>query len=339
MKVILIDSGTSNSRIRLVDGSRNKLIDLVKTQVGVRNTAIDGNNKTLKEHLKSGIQQILKANALSPNNISYIVASGMITSNLGVYEVPHINGPVSLKDFVANSKVIELEELFSIPCIFVPGMKNQVSETEESTLTINNFDVMRGEEVEAIGLLKQLHVKGEGIMVLPGSHTKYVAVDEHKRLSSCLSTLGGEVLQAIQKETILSSSLSDKLIENIDFDMLVKGYEATEKFGLTRSLYHIRLHQLFSEYDENARANYFVGAVIHDDIKALLSFVNTDEIKWVVVGGSNQLKKVFMYLLDHLNFDWKIIEASGEQVENSMVIGAQEIASEYVSSDLRSESV
>lgn len=328
MNVILIDSGTTNSRIRLIDAEENKIIDLVKIRVGVRNTAIEGHNGNLKHHLNEGIRELLKNNNLTPSEIAYIVASGMITSNLGIYEVPHITSPASLHDFTNHSQIKILEEFFHIPCIFVPGMKNQTNDSIENILEIiNEFDVMRGEEVESFGLLKQLNLKGKGIMVLPGSHTKYVIVDENQSLSYCLSTLGGETFHAIQKETILSDSLGKNLIESIDEEMLEKGYEAAKKFGLTRSFYHIRLLQMFSSLNGNQRANYFVGSVIYNDIQTLLSSVSDiEEMEWIVVGGSDPLRKVFTHLLLQLNRNWRLIEANDNQVEYSLVIGAQEIA-------------
>lgn len=333
MNVILIDSGTTNSRIRLIDGEQNKIIDIEKVRVGVRNTAIEGHNGSLKQHLKEGMQRLLENNKLLPTDIDYIVASGMITSNLGIYEVPHVSSPASLTDFGNHSQVIRLEEFFNIPCIFVPGMSNRLNNDPENALEmINEFDVMRGEEVETFGLLKQLNVKGKGIMVLPGSHTKYVLVDENQSLSSCLSTLGGETLLALQRETILSGSLEQNLIENIDPEMLERGYEAAKQYGLTRSFYHIRLLQLFSNLDANQRANYFVGSVIYDDIQTLLRSVDDfEEMKWIVVGGTDPLRKVFTHLLRRLNKNWEIIEANDHQVEYSLVFGAQAIANKCVS--------
>lgn len=330
MKAILIDSGTTNSRIRLVETVENTVLDQLKINVGVRNTAIDGNNHRLKENLKKTIEELLEANKLSSNDVSYIVASGMITSKLGVYEVPHVTSPASAEDFAIDSTVIKLEEFLDIPCIFVPGMKNKVSaDAGDVVESINEYDVMRGEEVESIGLLKQFDIRGKGVMVLPGSHTKYVVVDEQQRLESCLSTLGGETLHAIQKETILSGSLDEELIREIEPAMLEKGYEAAKKYGLTRSFYHIRLLELFAELTESERANYYVGAVIADDLKALMQSITQEDINWVVVGGSKPLRQVFSHLLQYMNQGWNIIEANDAQVEGSMVYGAQEVASKY----------
>ncbi|WOV88092.1 2-dehydro-3-deoxygalactonokinase [Sporosarcina oncorhynchi] len=327
MFAILIDSGTTNSRMRLINTESNLIVDSEKVRIGVRNTAIDGHNGELKIHLRKGLEVLLDRNVLKPSDIEYIVASGMITSKLGLFEVPHIVAPVTVNDFVESSKVIQMEEFHNIPCIFVPGMSNGVMPMDNLIDEIDQFDVMRGEEVESIGLLKQMDLVGKGILVLPGSHTKFVIVDENQALSSCLSTLGGETLLAMQKETILSDSLSDSLIREVDKKFLLKGYEAAKVHGLTRSFYHIRLLQLFTDLNENERANYFVGSVIYDDIQSLRSSLKEmKDIKWIVVGGTNPLKSAFAYLLKEADENWQVIEADDGQVEYSVVIGALEVA-------------
>ncbi|RWR12149.1 2-dehydro-3-deoxygalactonokinase [Siminovitchia fortis] len=327
MFAILIDTGTTNSRIRLVDNRNNLIRDSENFRIGVRNTAIDGHNKKLKEAIHERIGQILNRNGLDANEISYIVASGMITSNLGLYEVPHVKGPITIEELADFSKVICLEELYNIPCVFVPGMSNSVSYNEKNLDFINHFDVMRGEEVESVGLIKQLNLKGKGILVLPGSHTKFVIIDENQTISTCLSTLAGETLMAIQRETILSDSLNSSLIESIDEEILLKGFEAARTYGLTRSFYHIRLLQLFSNLDENACANYFVGAVLAADIQSLLATIpDVNKVNWIAVGGNNPLRQAFVFLLGFSGPEWSVIEATDQQVEYSMVYGAQEIA-------------
>lgn len=331
VKVILIDSGTTNSRIRLIDKESTTILDSEKVRVGVKDTAITGDNRNLISQLKMGIERILTHNQLTPADIEYIAASGMITSNLGVYEVAHIGTPASADDFATHAKVVELEDFFHIKCIFIPGMKNTINvDLDDSLLAINDFDVMRGEEVESFGLLKQFTVAGKGMMVLPGSHTKFVAVDDDQSLTFCLSTLGGETLQALQKQTILSDSLEEKLVETIDHDMLVKGYEAARQHGLTRSFYHIRLLHLFTELTANQRANYLVGAVIYNDLQALFQLMKEkEEMKWLIIGGSNPLRSAFTQLLKYANKGWTIIEATDQQVDDSLVLGAIEVVSRY----------
>src|SRR5690554_127957 len=100
MYTILIDSGTTHSRIRLVSLWSSKVKDVIKRAVGVRNTAIDGNNQKLRNMISQAVEEIITKNALQTDQVKYIIASGMITSNLGLYEIPHISAPARLEDFV-----------------------------------------------------------------------------------------------------------------------------------------------------------------------------------------------------------------------------------------------
>lgn len=332
MAIILIDSGTTNSRLRLVDEEKVEVVNVVKLEVGVRNTAIDKNNVKLKRELAQGIEKLLKENNLLPEQISYIAASGMITSNLGIHEVPHISAPARLEDFSEHAKLIEEASFFNIPCLYIPGMKNNPKAGAEASLhtEIDAYDVMRGEEVEAYGLLKQLSPEGKGVIVLPGSHTKFILVNEEKTLLSCLSTLTGEILKAISNQTILSSSLNDRLIEEVNYASLSEGYLAAEEVGIARSFYHIRLLDLFSKADANERANYFAGAVLYYDIQALSNMLEKEtDVKWIMVGGTDPLRSAFVHILKQAVKEYPIMEADEVQVELATVYGSYEIGTSY----------
>ena len=328
--IILIDSGTTNSRIRLVREEDKKVVDVVKLQVGVRNTAIDGHNNQLKQQVAEGVQQLLAQNSLTRREVKYIVAAGMITSNLGLHEVPHIKSPATLEDFIEGVQVVEAEEFLDIPCLYVPGMKNAVTDSlEEELSVINQYDVMRGEEVEAYGLLKQIPTEGKGLMVLPGSHTKYVLVGENQELLSCRSTLGGEMLKAVRDQTIISDSLNEKLVEEVVPIYLIKGYQAARKVGVTRALYHIRLLQLFSELNENERANYYAGVILYYDMEALEQMLEEEEVSWMMIGGSEPLRSLFYHLLTYINDSASTVLADEEQVEMATVYGTLEVGQSY----------
>lgn len=90
--IITIDGGTTNTRCILWDQSRNKIAE-EKRQVGVRNTAIDGNNEKLKMAVKECLDALLDKNDLTYENIRRIIASGMITSDVGIVVIPHLSAP------------------------------------------------------------------------------------------------------------------------------------------------------------------------------------------------------------------------------------------------------
>ena len=59
---LVIDCGTTNLRVTLLDENRNKL-DSVKAEGGVRHTSIDGHNGCLRTMLKESIDTVLSKTA------------------------------------------------------------------------------------------------------------------------------------------------------------------------------------------------------------------------------------------------------------------------------------
>ena len=153
--IITIDGGTTNTRCILWDDSKNKLFES-KREVGVRNTAIDGNNLRLKSAVKECLDELLDKANISFNEVSLLIASGMITSDVGIIEVPHLIAPADL-DLIANSTVsIELPEICPLPIHFIPGIKNN----DGSEIDFSNYeamDIMRGEEVESLAIINKFH--------------------------------------------------------------------------------------------------------------------------------------------------------------------------------------
>jgi 2-dehydro-3-deoxygalactonokinase len=314
--MITIDSGTTNTRIYLVDGSDYRIIDNIKKNVGVRNTAIHGSSDELKQALSLGIQEIMARNHCEPRDIKFISAAGMITSNLGLVQVPYVNAPCTKAELSAGSIVLNLPEFHNIPCVFIPGMKNMDD-------SLDDLDVMRGEEVETLGLLRQLDLSSKGLLILPGSHTKFVmTVDEN--IIACRSTLSGEMLHAIQKNTILSDSISKDLIEAVDHESLIQGFHCGRRNGLSRALYQVRLLQLFGVMNRNQRANFYVGAVLASDIATFQTLYMEMQPEWILVGGSNPLRGAFACLLNELHYP-NVFEANEEQVMKSTIIGSLEV--------------
>ncbi|VFS46648.1 2-dehydro-3-deoxygalactonokinase [Budvicia aquatica] len=86
MFIVTIDSGTTNTRVRVCKG--NTVIAEASGAVGVRDTAITGSQCVLVQ----GVRDVL-CQALSQANVNVecdemqILASGMITSNMGLCEI------------------------------------------------------------------------------------------------------------------------------------------------------------------------------------------------------------------------------------------------------------
>lgn len=237
--------------------------------MGVRNTSVDQNNHALCQAVRECLEEVLEKTGCGWQDIGCIVAAGMLSSNLGLYEVPHLVAPVSLDDFSAGLHPVSLPDIAPLPFYILPGVKNLSCPVAEEGLA--QMDIMRGEEAEALALLPRMPVGKVSVLVLPGSHTKFVFVDAQARISSCMTTLSGELLALLTTGSILADTVGHAFVsrESLCPAYIQKGYRAAQKSGLAHAAFACRIRGLFSAADKNQMANFLLGAVLQQDILAL----------------------------------------------------------------------
>ncbi|WP_022795093.1 2-dehydro-3-deoxygalactonokinase [Marinococcus halotolerans] len=278
MNVIVIDGGTTNTRLRVVDADTLEVKKRISLDQGVRNQAME-QDFSLLERLIDNELDTLAAQFTFRDVIGY----GMLTANIGMREVPHAPSPLTMEELAAQT----VHERYNARrWHWITGMKNG----EEPV------DVMRGEEVEAFGMLRHTPAEGSGLIILPGSHTKYIRVEDGSRLLSCTSTLAGETLSALRTSTILSDSVGPKLVEALEPEVLMEGWNLAETEGFTRAAYYVRLRHLFADYTENARANLLLGAVLYEDMKAFEHAA--DGAGWLYLGGHGAMQEAYRHVLE-----------------------------------------
>ena len=325
--IITIDGGTTNTRCILWDQSRNKIAE-EKRQVGVRNTAIDGNNEKLKMAVKECLDALLDKNDLTYENIRRIIASGMITSDVGIVVIPHLSAPAGLDDLARATVAVDLPKICPIPVDFIPGIKNAVDH-----ISVENYeamDIMRGEEVESIALMDRFFDGSPMLLVLPGSHNKFVAVDASGKITGCLTSISGELLASITNDTILAKSVGRKFVEEASYDKewLLLGYENAKKTGLGRACFSGRILSLFVEEDTEKIANYILGASLQGDITAIK---NSDAVRAsgnvkVVVSGKNPLRQALIDIFKYEGGFATVEEFVPEEGSSISSLGAYLIA-------------
>lgn len=99
MNILTIDTGTTNTRVTL--WRDDVALCQAARQVGVRDTAITGNRTTLQRGVQDTIEAALQKAGLGIGQVDLVLASGMITSNVGLCEVPHLPAPAGLRDLAA----------------------------------------------------------------------------------------------------------------------------------------------------------------------------------------------------------------------------------------------
>lgn len=280
---ISIDGGTTNTRIYLVvDGN---VVDCEKYSVGA-GTNSDG---ILEKSIKEGIEQIVCRNGLTYSSIRCILMSGMICSELGIIEIPHIKTPVSKDKLALALKKTEKSIIGDIEAFGIAGVKND-------TLSFENADLMRGEETEFFGVKSDFLLKNEKtLVILPGSHTKLV-FSANGEIIKCLSTLSGEMIAALSQNTILKNTFISGLSNEIDDEYLKMGFDLSLKYGINNALFRVRIMDKSFNCDKAQLSSFFTGAVLQGDIEQILKY--QDEYA-LVVAGANTLTSIFITLLNY----------------------------------------
>lgn len=262
---IAVDLGTTNSRLWLMRGSA--ALERVSAFVGVRDTARTGNNLLLRQQLRESIgslEQSARKAGLSP---SLVIGAGMLTSNLGLQEVPYVQTPAGLlqiRDQVVSTK---FEDVTNLPFHLVPGVRFSLQGFAGENETIS--DVMRGEETLCFGLVA-LGVMGPGITLLNlGSHWKAIQVDDRNQIIRSHTDLGGELIFAVQNHTVLTGSLPEGRPHELDPVWIGRGITEETASGLSRAMFRVRLLHLGGDTTPQQRFSFFVGAMIAHSMRQL----------------------------------------------------------------------
>ena len=294
--IITVDCGTTNMRCRLFDGKN--LVDQERAKCGIRDGAFRGSTAILEETLSLLIKTLLERNSLSENDVEAVISSGTLASDVGIFKIPHAICPAGIPESVKAAEMTVMESVTKIPILFIPGVKTLPAPDADLETKIVTYESMSGEECEIYGISEAMDLPDEFIITLPGSHNKVMEVKGGK-VVSIRSGMCGEYIASISEHTMLKSALPSPVIREIIPEMLLTGYRMADKYGTSPMLIKARMLQLLGGYTQDEAANFFVGALLHDDIRTVARIASKPESKGkpVIVGGSDPLKTVFMILL------------------------------------------
>jgi 2-dehydro-3-deoxygalactonokinase len=182
-----------------------------------------------------------------------VIACGMVGARQGWLEVPYRDTPCSpvAADGAGHPKAHDPRLLVSI----VPGLR-QIDPTP---------DVMRGEETQIAGLLSE-ESAFEGVVCLPGTHTKWVriAVGEIIFFQTFMT---GELFELIGTHSVLRHSLDGTGWEDGEFMNSVEAMMAAPE-TLAARLFSIRAEALVSGLAPAAARSRLSGLLIGAELAA-----------------------------------------------------------------------
>ena len=321
---VFVDMGTTNTRVWLARGGQ--ILASARAQIGVRDSARDGSNARLREGLRNLLVEVIRQGRLHTRFAEprCVIAAGMITSTLGLSEVPHLEAPAGLREMALGVRRLHFPDVTELPILLVPGVRT-------GTLTADvgqtcSADIMRGEETLCMGLIANGLAPLPGVVLNLGSHWKAISLDVEGRIVSSVTSLSGEMIHAVQTTTILASALPQERPQLLDSQWLEAGMAEQRASGLARALFCVRLLEQAKATTAEQRFAFLAGAMIASDLDALMSKKVLGKANNVSLIGHPALAGAWRHALDAVLIGATII--SEEQTDEALLAGLQLILSE-----------
>src|SRR5262245_53461693 len=321
--LVCVDAGTTNTRVWLTAGDR--VIAGARAGVGVRDTARDGSSERLRKTLRDLIEQVrdkarTQGFAQSPE---CVIAAGMITSPLGLAEVPHVPTPAGLNELAAATRQYSFPEITELPILFIPGARSGPRLCDPET--VGTTDVMRGEETLLIGLHSLGLIAPRSTLLNLGSHWKVIEFDARARIASSVTSMTGELIHTAQTQTILAGSVPQARPSVIDQTWLEAGMREQRRSGLARALFCVRLLEQGSDDSAEQRLSFLIGAFLASDMDAMVSRGLFDSAGKVVIAGGGVIAEAWRRALTQNAM--LAIALNDSEVENALLSGFRRIFS------------
>lgn len=288
--ILAIESGTTMTRAWAL--SDCAVVGSAAGQAGARDIARARDRAWLLERVRELADDALARADSDWGELDAVVAFGMITSELGLEELPHLVAPVSVGALA--SQMQERDGYGQLPArvFLVPGVRNADG-------PLASADFMRGEETEAAGLLSLGLFEPPLLYVSTGSHTKFVEVDAAGRIASSATTLSGELLWALHRETILADLVNPTGAIG-SLERVEDGARNASQLGLSRALFSTRLLSRVGGVSAAACSDFVHGAVAMSDLEAVRGTLGAaPRARRVVVAGASALATALRHLLAH----------------------------------------
>ncbi|HEY2931261.1 MAG TPA: 2-dehydro-3-deoxygalactonokinase [Acidobacteriota bacterium] len=316
-----MDTGTTNSRVWVIDGER--VLARGRANVGVRNTAQEGSSRRLREELRDLIARALSD--AGPATAAYLIAAGMITSPLGLAEIPHVPAPAGTDELASSTQRHNFSDVTSLPVLMIPGVRCGPSQCAPQD--VGSCDMMRGEETLCVGLHALGYFQKGGALLSLGSHWKAIQVNMSGKVISSFTSLSGELIHSAQTQTILASSIPSGPPDSLASSWLQAGMEEQRRSGLSRALFCVRLLEQTSTSLPDERLSFMIGAFIAADLDMFLKREAIARGYPVVIAGIGPLPVAWRAALAARSIHATVVEES--ELENALLYGYRSVANRH----------
>ena len=281
---VAVDWGTSSFRLWLI-GEDGSILSERRSGEGMTTAAQTGFARVLQTHLDA---------VSAPDTIPVIVC-GMAGARQGWVEAGYIDTPTSLAAILTAAVTVP-EQTRDVRIL--PGLAQRSQQAP---------DVMRGEETQLLGAIAA-DAKGEQLVCMPGTHSKWVRVLDGQ-VTGFSTFMTGELFDVITKHTILSHAVAGAA----DMPADVKAFEAALNAALdkpalvTNLLFTARSGQLLNGLTAAGAQALISGTLIGAEIAGALASAGQNAAITLVASG--RLRALYEDAFRALSLTCKTIDA------------------------------
>jgi 2-dehydro-3-deoxygalactonokinase len=180
---IAVDWGTSNLRVWAMDAQSNPVAEA---------TSDKGMGQLTQDQFEPALLDLIEP-YLDPARITPVLCAGMVGARQGWVEAAYQTTPCHPAQASAATVVLPKDPRISVHIL--PG----VSQAKPP-------DVMRGEETQIAGVLRE-DPDFDGVLCLPGTHTKWVRISAGE-IVSFQTVMTGELFGLLSDHSVLKHSLT-----------------------------------------------------------------------------------------------------------------------------------
>ena len=259
-KWIAADWGTTHMRAWAID-KKGEVLAYSESNEGM---------KDLQQNEFEPVLLRLIENWLDNKKITPIMACGMVGARQGWVETPYLK----------------------TPCVPIDKTQLTVASTKDPRIQVNLVpgvmqhkpaDIMRGEETQIAGFIKE-NPSFDGIVCLPGTHTKWVNV-RAGQIENFRTFMTGELFGVISNNTLIKHSIESEGWDQVSFDNgVIKGFDNP---GLiTADLFSLRSESIVNDLDSNSARATLSGLLLGVELNGAKNYWKD---KKVILIGSELL--------------------------------------------------
>ena len=281
---ISCDWGTSSFRLRLVETTSLSVIASITSSQGI---AITHGNWQLQQDISRidyfnnyilfQLQLLQEQSTVLLQNLT-IVISGMISSALGMMELPYKRIPFLVTAAELPVHSVEATEKMPHRLMIISGI-------------CSADDVMRGEETIVAGCMEDACI--DRLFILPGTHSKHVIV-KGASIVDIATYMTGELFSLLVSKSVLAGSVevNEDIIAGNFFHM---GLHNAGNTSLLHTIFQVRTNTLLKGISKQDNYAFLSGLLIGEELVQLAG-----ETRQIALVSSGRLMELYKKALSVL---------------------------------------